>query len=966
GEARQDQQVCGYYPEKWREELQLHTLSRDYGKTSPRRDSGTRGAETARPYAVQADVGQIAVLEDADGVVARRNVFNLNEKTLRFLPIAPFTVRYRFELAHHNSYDLAAANSGVPVLLSDDDTSELALPFPFPFFGKHYAKMFLNSDGNVTLVEGDGSSAERSLGRMTAGPPRIAPLFRDLDPTTGLGSVRVLAEGGRVIVSWVEVREYHDFGAGAAQTFQLRMYPDGRIEFSYSGTNTPDAVVGISPGGLTGSSSVVSFLNGTSQEYSSTIAERFSGSEEVDIFTAAQKFYLNHEDSYDFLVLFNGLGVRAGETSVAFEVTVRNNRSGFGDRKIDIGKEAGSARRLQAILNMGPLDQYPKDANAPLPARASAGDTTLTTLGHEAGHLFLAYASIRDTTRPDERPMLGFQGAHWNFAFNSEASLLEGNRIKDNGPGVSPRFTTVATAEGFSPLDQYLMGLLPAQEVPDTFLVLNPSIGTANRIPRVGVSFDGERRNIRIDEIIQVEGRRTPDHTVSQRQFRFAFALITAAGQPPNPEQLQQLESYRAQFEAFFKEAASGKAAADTSLKKAIHLSTFPAAGAVEGGVGRATVRVDAAPETPLTVLLSSLNGNIGVPGSVTIGAGSTEASFEVGGIRQGIDELTARPADPRYETVTSRMQVLRPGSLKLAVISGDRQPAIPGTPLPAPLEIRVTDENELPYAGVPVQAGVAGGGSVNPATAVTNERGVATFQWTPGPNPINELRASVDGGAVVTATALGQPTFSAATVVNAASFTAGLSPGAIGTMFGANLADASARGSEVLLNGRAVQVFYSDTRQVNFLIPADTPQGEARLAVRTVAGTSSEVAVRVTATAPGVFFDPASGAGAVLTAGTGRLTTERPAARGEFIEIYATGLGSTRRAPNGFSETVAEPEVLIGGVRARVVFSGLTAMFPGLYQVNAEVPQATGSGVQPLTVSVNGARSNEVRVRVQ
>ena len=69
--------------------------------------------------------------------------------------------------------------------------------------------------------------------------------------------------------------------------------------------------------------------------------------------------------------------------------------------------------------------------------------------------------------------MLGYQSAHWNFLFNSEASLLEGNRIQDNGAGVSPRFQTTATVEGYSPLDQYLMGFRSAQDVPPTFYVAN-------------------------------------------------------------------------------------------------------------------------------------------------------------------------------------------------------------------------------------------------------------------------------------------------------------------------------------------------------------------------------------------------------------------------------------------------------------------------------------------------------------
>ena len=187
--------------------------------------------------------------------------------------------------------------------------------------------------------------------------------------------------------------------------------------------------------------------------------ERFSGSESVDIFAAAQKFYRNHEDSYDYLVIYNTMGIEADDSAVAYEVTVRNQRSGYGDTKAEIGEQAGSTARLQAILNMGPLNQYPRDPNSKVPARQSVGDTPLTTISHEAGHLFLAYASVRDEF--GNYPMLGHQGAHWDFKFNSDASLLEGNRIQDNGPAASPRFLTTATVEGFSALDQYLMGFRP-------------------------------------------------------------------------------------------------------------------------------------------------------------------------------------------------------------------------------------------------------------------------------------------------------------------------------------------------------------------------------------------------------------------------------------------------------------------------------------------------------------------------
>src|SRR5262249_20511776 len=193
---------------------------------------------------------------------------------------------------------------------------------------------------------------------------------------------------------------------------------------------------------------------------------------------------------------------------------------------VEMGNEFGSASRLQAVLNLGSLGQFPKDPSGVVPGRSTTGDTPVTIVAHETGHLFLAYASIRDPNDPAARPMLGGQRARWALTFDSEASLLEGNRIRDDGPAVSPEFTTTATVEGYSPLDQYLMGFRTPDEVPPQFLVTGPDRSFATRLPRVGVSFDGQRRDVSAAEIIAAEGRRTPDSTVSQRRFRFAFILI--------------------------------------------------------------------------------------------------------------------------------------------------------------------------------------------------------------------------------------------------------------------------------------------------------------------------------------------------------------------------------------------------------------------------------------------------------
>ena len=96
---------------------------------------------------------------------------------------------------------------------------------------------------------------------------------------------------------------------------------------------------------------------------------------------------------------------------------------------------------------------------------------------------------------------------------NSEASFLEGNKIEDQGD-VRPRFMTTATVQQYAPLDQYLMGLRAPEDVPPTFLVesatISPAVG-----PMRGISFDGSRRDVAVNEIIRAEGRRGPDHTVA-------------------------------------------------------------------------------------------------------------------------------------------------------------------------------------------------------------------------------------------------------------------------------------------------------------------------------------------------------------------------------------------------------------------------------------------------------------------
>jgi hypothetical protein len=657
-------------------------------------------------------------MDDAGGVIARSNRFSYSNRGLAFVPADAAATAYRYALGE-KAFDSEAAAAGDPLLgLEDDDARAVDLPFDFPYYGRQWRQAYVHSDGNVTFGAPEAASTARSLGRLSAGPPRIAPLFADLDPSKPDGDVRVWADAERVVITWSNVPQFQEVGTGPRQTAQLTLRAGGEMVFSYEAISASEGVVGISPGNLQGGTELVSFLAASDSAFSATVAERFGATDGIDVVRVAQRFYETHEDAYDYLVIFNTAGVAASPGALANETTVRNNREGIGDIPIDGGASYGSPYRLQAVLNMGPLRQYPADPYARVGSRGLiTGDTTMTLLGHEAGHLFLALASIRDPRNPSARPMLGTQLAHWSFNFNSEASLLEGNRIQDNGPGMTNRFLTVATVEGYSALDQYLMGLRGPYEVPPTFLVTGSNRAAAS-FPQVGIAISGQRQDITIDDIISAEGRRVPDDSVSQRLFRFAFILIAPAGTAPGAEELSQVETYRAEFERYFSRATEQRGWADAGLRWMLRASLWPAGGAVAGEIAKGRIQVARPLETDLTV-------NIGRPESVetleavVIRAGATSAEFPLRPLGPGVSDIFFTPADGRFETAHVKLDAK--GSRQDLLLSEYyREPGL--------VVLRVTDTNRLGYSEIPVVIeGLAG-------TTRTDLQGFVWLMWDGSP----------------------------------------------------------------------------------------------------------------------------------------------------------------------------------------------------------------------------------------
>lgn len=949
------------------------------------------------PTQVPVRSGDIALIEASPELLLDPNPVDMSGRTVT---IAPGPEGFAV------SSDLLPAGTtveaiGIPLAMEDDDFAVVELPFSFPYYGTEYTHGYVHSDGNFSFVFPEPSRLERNYSRATGGPPRITPFFQDLDPSQG-GRVLTSVQASSLTVTWHDVPLWVELGLGDRQTFQMELHSDGRIEFRYGHLNSPHGVVGIFPG--------VANREAVSLDWSETIpttipgdpivAEVFSTDSGLDEFAVVQQFFRLHEDAYDALVLFNELDINASNASLAHAWPVRNDVEGIGEPFLDYGPYFGSTRRLSSFVNMGATSDYPASPLAPIPSLPHS--SLLTILAHELAHRYLAYAPWRDPeTGEDSLSLLGRQFSHWSFYFNSSASVLEGNAIRDHGPDASPRFETTAATQGYSQIDKYFMGFVAASDVSATFLVQNATggrhFGNAARSPEVGVQFDGTRKEVRIEDIVAGAGERRPDSTVSQRHFRYGFALLVEDAEAPDPDAVRKLNLLMANWRSFARLQFDGLATTATELVRMLHLSTFPAGGVMAGGSGTARVTISEPRPTDLTVSLDMQEALATVPASVVIPAGEVFAEFPISGSDAGVTSLTARAGEAGYDTAVTRVNV-RDGlaGLTLEKLHGGTVYGVAGSEVVRPLAYRVIDENRVPYSGVALKLESDVPGAAPIPNAVTDFAGRVAIDWPLADRPgLQLLRASVVGEpsafALTTASVAEQsPAVVATGLVNAASGEAaspgrGFAPGSLVTIHGAGLATETRETDTLLVFGNTGLPYYlGGTRvqiggaraplvsvapdQVTFQIPFDVPGSSTALVVVTFYGRTQFTPIPISPVQPGIFPDRVGGpaGGGVVSSAPG---SGRPAA-GESLYVYATGLGAvtpagtTGRSGQSLppSRVVGNTTAFIDGSEVVVESSALATFEAGVYEVVVHLPGDLAPGTHTLKVAVDGVDSNEVQ----
>jgi len=227
--------------------------------------------------------------------------------------------------------------------------------------------------------------------------------------------------------------------------------------------------------------------------------------------------------------------------------------------------------------------------------------------------------------------------------------------------------------------------------------------------------------------------------------------------------------------------------------------------------------------------------------------------------------------------------------------------------------------------------------------------------------------------------------------VLNGASFTLDqpITPGSLISVFGSNLASKLAQADTIPLstamddvrsvtfNDIAAPLVFVSPTQINAQLPWEVlASGTATVVVNRTSGSSPPATVQVSAFSPGIFSVQFGVGQAIVFFPDGILAaavnsipglTTRPAKVGDTLIIFATGLGAvqpsveTGKAPTTVTNVVTMPIVLVGGVQAKVTFAGMSPQFPGVNQVNFEVPAGVTAGnAIPLQFRVGGITTTD------
>ena len=348
-----------------------------------------------------------------------------------------------------------------------------------------------------------------------------------------------------------------------------------------------------------------------------------------------------------------------------------------------------------------------------------------------------------------------------------------------------------------------------------------------------------------------------------------------------------------------------------------------------------------------------------------------------------------------RFRAVFDLNSILDPTSL--VRLSGDEQMVAAGQYAAQPLVVEVRGTNGFGVSGVDVDFAVAEGSATLTETSTeTDGLGVA----------FTRLRATGDGAIVVTASAIGQsvmfrlgtgavgPNAPVEGFVNGASFIQGWTPGSLGSLFlsgllgnidGVVIPDdfpfpTTLEGVQIKVNGVPAPLIalinINGAEQINLQVPFGFGSGQATVMIERDGLATTVEEVPLTSVQPGIFEFGLDGQlfAAILDHPDNKLVTpSNPAAPGDVVQLFLTGLGPTNPVvgtnvpgPVPLALPVADVAVGIDDQGVEVLGSFYAPDAITLYQINFVVPEDALSGNRKLSVVADGVASQDSLIPIQ
>ncbi len=130
--------------------------------------------------------------------------------------------------------DISSIGTPVAGLDGDDEfVGPITLPFNVPYYGNSFGEIWASSNGWISFTEPTSSSLTNYPLPNTLGQAnQVAPFWDDLD-FEGVEKATTYYDGSRFIIQYTDVEHYPGGTFTTSYTFQIILYPSGRIVFQY-------------------------------------------------------------------------------------------------------------------------------------------------------------------------------------------------------------------------------------------------------------------------------------------------------------------------------------------------------------------------------------------------------------------------------------------------------------------------------------------------------------------------------------------------------------------------------------------------------------------------------------------------------------------------------------------------------------------------------------------------------------